>query len=53
MASKNKKNKQVNSYVAARCCMKNKIWKFKGYFFFTASQRQELKRKLRKEIEND
>lgn len=50
MTSINKWNKLKHSYLTWTN-VKNKSGKMKRFFFYTASQRQELKRQLKKEIE--
>lgn len=46
MASENKKRKLKNSYCVGGA-LKNRKWKLKRIFFFTPSDRQNIKNELR------
>ena len=53
MSSKNKKNKVRNAYVWGGALKEKHIRGPKGLLFYVSTIRQELKRQLRKEINNN
>ena len=52
MSSKNKKNKVRNAYVCGGALKEKHIIGPKGLLFYVSTIRHELKRQLKKELEN-